>query len=330
MQTKGHPKGWLLLLFIFAPMTFVQLEYIVAVDTWRHFATAASHCFVTQPTLSMQVQKLEDELGLKIFDRSKQPVIPTEAGRAVIEQARKILAEKQQIGEIIQERKGVLTGELRIGIIPTLAPYLLPLFIPSFTAKYPQIKLVVNELTTETIVARLRESRIDVGILVTPLQEPGIKEQVLFYEELLVYVSRKNAAWKKTYMLAQDIDPNKLWLLEEGHCFRSQIVRLCELRKASREGSHFDYEAGSLETLRRLVELNDGITILPELAALDLSAKQQQLIRHFKRPAPMREVSLVVHRDFVKQRLVQALRQAILLCTPEKIRNNKNLNVIPI
>ncbi|HMH22885.1 MAG TPA: LysR substrate-binding domain-containing protein [Puia sp.] len=311
-------------------MTLVQLEYIVAVDTYRHFAAAAGHCFVTQPTLSMQVQKLEEELGLKIFDRSKQPVIPTEAGRELIDQARKILSEAGIIGEIVQEKKGVLSGELRIGIIPTLAPYLLPLFIQGFTEKYPQIKLVVGEMTTETVVARLREGRIDVGILVTPLQENGIREHVLFYEELLVYVSRKNAAYKKTYMLAQDIDPNKLWLLEEGHCFRSQIVRLCELRKASREGSHFDYEAGSLETLRRMVELNDGITILPELAAMDLSKRQLELVRHFKRPAPMREVSLVVHRDFVKQRLVQALKQEIIFAVPEKVRLNKNLNVIPI
>jgi LysR family hydrogen peroxide-inducible transcriptional activator len=311
-------------------MTFVQLEYIVAVDTYRHFATAAGHCFVTQPTLSMQVQKLEEELGLKLFDRSKQPVIPTEAGREIIQQARKILGEKDIIGEIVQTKKGVLAGELRIGIIPTLAPYLLPLFVQGFTVKYPQIKLVVNELMTEGVVARLREGRIDVGILVTPLQETGIREHVLFYEELLVYVSRKNAAYKKTYMLAQDIDPGKLWLLEEGHCFRSQIVRLCELRKASKEGSHFDYEAGSLETLRRMVELNDGITILPELAAIGLTGRQQQLIRHFKRPAPMREVSLIVHRDFVKQRLVGALRQEIIQSVPEKVRQNKNLNVIPI
>jgi len=312
-------------------MTFVQLEYIVAVDTYRHFATAASHCFVTQPTLSMQVQKLEEELGLTIFDRSKQPVIPTETGKDILEQARKILAEKGIIQEIVQSKKGILTGELRIGIIPTLAPYLLPLFIQGFTEKYPLIKLIVNELTTEMLIARLREGRIDVGILVTPLQENGIREHVLFYEELLVYVSRKNATYKKkSYVLTQDIDPNKLWLLEEGHCFRSQIVRLCELRKASKDGSHFEYEAGSLETLRRMVELNDGITILPELAAMDLTAKQKQLVRHFKRPAPMREVSLVVHRDFVKQRLVQALKQAIIQAVPEKLRHNKNQNVVPI
>jgi LysR family hydrogen peroxide-inducible transcriptional activator len=311
-------------------MTFVQLKYIIAIDTYRHFATAAGHCFVTQPTLSMQVHKLEEELGLKIFDRSKQPVIPTEAGREIIEQARRVLSEKQVIGELVAAKKGVLTGELRVGIIPTLAPYLLPLFVQSFTSKYPQVKLVVNELVTDLLVSRLREGRIDVGILVTPLQENGIREQVLFYEELLVYVSPKNAAYKKTYMLAQDIDPEKLWLLEEGHCFRSQIVKLCELRKASKEGSHFDYEAGSLETLRRMVELNDGITILPELAVRDLTGKQQRLIRHFRRPAPMREVSLVIHRDFVKQRLVQALRQEILNAVPEKVRQNKNQRVVPI
>src|ERR1700743_282295 len=143
-------------------MTFVQLEYIIAVDTYRHFAVAAGHCFVTQPTLSMQVHKLEKELGIAIFDRSKQPVIPTEAGREIIEQARRVLRERQVIGEIVQAKKGILTGELRIGIIPKLAPYLLPLFIPGFTARYPQIKLVVNEMTTEMVIARLREGRIDV------------------------------------------------------------------------------------------------------------------------------------------------------------------------
>ena len=311
-------------------MTFIQLSYIVAIDIYRHFAVAAEHCCVTQPTLSMQVRKLEEELGIKIFDRSKQPVIPTEAGLEIIEQARKILAEKKMMGEIVQIKKGLLTGELRLGIIPTLAPYLLPLFVRSFTKKYPQIKLIVNEIMTEHVIYRLREGRIDAGILATPLQETGIKEHVLFYEELVAYVSRRNGVYKKNYLLAQDIDPNKLWLLEEGHCFRSQIVNLCELRKASREGSHFDYEAGSIETLRRMVELNDGITILPELATMDLTKTQSQLVRHFRNPAPMREVSLVVHRDFVKQRLMEVLKQEIVSAIPEKVRSNKNLYVVPV
>ncbi|MEO8403414.1 MAG: LysR substrate-binding domain-containing protein [Chitinophagaceae bacterium] len=311
-------------------MTFVQLEYIIAVDTWRHFATAAGHCFVTQPTLSMQIQKLEEELDIKIFDRSKQPVVPTETGMEIIEQARKIISEKHLLMETLQGKKGLLVGELRIGIIPTLAPYLLPLFIGPFTKKYPTVKLVIHEMMTELIISRLREGKIDAGILVTPLQENGIKEFTLFYEEMMAYVSKKNAMYEKTYVLPQDIDPNKLWLLEEGHCFRSQIINLCELRKSSKEGSHFDYEAGSIETLRRMVELNDGITIIPELATLDMPLKQTQLIRHFRKPVPMREVSLVVHRNLVKKRLIDVLRQEILLTVPEKIRKNKTNNIIPV
>ncbi|MCY7420859.1 MAG: LysR family transcriptional regulator [Chitinophagaceae bacterium] len=311
-------------------MTFVQLEYIIAVDTYRHFASAAEHCFVTQPTLSMQIQKMELELGVKIFDRSKQPVVPTEIGQQLVDQAKRILAEKNVIDELVQIKKGILTGELKIGIIPTLAPYLLPLFIQQFTTKHPEVRLVVSELTTGLIISRLRESRIDVGILVTPLNEPGIKEHVLFYEELVAYVSKNNAAFNKAFVVPQDIDPNKLWLLEEGHCFRSQILNLCELRKVGKGHNNFEYEAGSFETLRRMVELNDGITVLPQLATYDLNSNQQQLVRQFKRPAPMREVSMVVHRDFVKKRLIDVLRHEIMDSVPDKIKLNKSRNIIPV
>ncbi|MEX6686671.1 LysR substrate-binding domain-containing protein [Danxiaibacter flavus] len=311
-------------------MTFTQLEYIVAVDTYRHFAEAASQCYVTQPTLSMQIQKLEEELGVKIFDRSKQPVLPTEPGIEIIEQARKVLAERDALTEMIEAKKGIVNGELKIGIIPTLAPYLLPLFIPGFAKKYPKVKVIVHELTTDLILARLREGKIDVGVLVTPLNEHGIKEHILFYEELLVYVSKNNDAYKKSYVLAKDIDPSKLWLLEEGHCFRSQIINLCELKKSSKEGNLFEYEAGSLETLRRLVDLNDGITILPELATMDISPKQQQNLRYFKNPVPVREVSIVTHRDFVKKKLVELLKKEILASIPDKIKKNKKTTVVPI
>lgn len=311
-------------------MTFTQLEYIIALDTYRHFTLAADQCHVTQPTLSMQIQKLEEELGITIFDRSKQPVVPTETGLEVLSQARNIVRQRDALQDLIQHKKGVLTGELRIGIIPTLAPYLLPLFIQQFSDKYEQVKLVVSEMTTEMIIRHLQEGSIDAGILITPLQHKGIKEHVLFYEELMVYVSRKNVLYKKQYVLAKDIDPNKLWLLEEGHCFRSQIENLCELRKMSTVGSHFDYETGSIETLRRMVDLNDGITILPELATLDMPGKQIQLIRQFKSPAPVREVSVVVQRDFVKKRLIDALKQEIIASIPEKIKKNKAANILPI
>jgi LysR family hydrogen peroxide-inducible transcriptional activator len=311
-------------------MTIVQLEYIIAVDTYRHFAKAAEHCFVTQPSLSAQIQKLEEELGVKIFDRTKQPVLPTEPGVQLIEQAKKILAECAVFKEMVDSKKSVLTGELRIGVIPTLAPYLLPLFIQLFANKNPLVKLVINELTTETLLMRLREGRIDVGLLITPLNEKGIKEEVLFYEEMVAYISKKNAAYQKTYVLPADIDPEKLWLLEEGHCFRSQIVNLCELRRQTKEGSHFEYEAGSLETLRRMVEINDGVTILPELATIDLDEEQQKSVRPFTTPRPVREVSLITHRDFVKKRLVEALKSAIVASIPEKVKNNLKEHVVPL
>ncbi len=311
-------------------MTITQLEYLVAVDTHRHFGKAAEHCFVSQPTLSAQIQKLEEELGVKIFDRSKQPIMPTEPGEQLLEQARKILSECAMFTEMVDSKKNILTGELKIGVIPTLAPYLLPLFIQSFALKFPLVKLVINELTTDLLLTRLREGRIDVGLLITPLNEKGIKEDVLFYEEMVAYISRNNAAYKKTYVLPTDIDPEKLWLLEEGHCFRSQIVNLCELRRNTKEGSHFEYEAGSLETLRRMVEINDGITILPELATLDLTEKQLSCVRHFSLPKPVREVSIITHRDFVKKRLVEALKVSIIASLPEKVKNNLKENVVPI
>jgi LysR family hydrogen peroxide-inducible transcriptional activator len=256
-------------------------------------------------------------------------VVPTESGKEVIAQARKILAEADVLQNIVHQRHGTYTGELKVGIIPTLAPYLLPFFVQSFTQKYPKVKLIVHEMTTEAIITRLREGRLDVAILVTPLNEKGISEQVLFYEKLIAYVSKKNSLYKKHYLLSKDIDPRKLWLLEEGHCFRSQIVNLCELQKVGREGNFFEYEAGSIETLRRMVELNDGITILPELATMDLRSSQLQLLRQFKHPSPMREVSLVVHRDFVKKKLIEIFKKEIIGSIPEKIKKNKG-EVIPI
>jgi LysR family transcriptional regulator, hydrogen peroxide-inducible genes activator len=311
-------------------MTITQLEYIVAVDTHRHFAKAADQCFITQPTLSMQIQKLEETLGSKIFDRSKQPVMPTEIGEEIIQQARVILNEVKKIDQLISDKVGILKGELKLGIIPTLAPYLLPLFLQPFLKKYPDVTIKVKEMTTDIIVEKLKSGRIDAGLLVTPLLENSIKEYPLFYEELVAYVSKKNSAFKKTYVLPDDIDLKELWLLEEGHCFRSQIINLCELKKQTKEQSNFEYEAGSVETLRKMVELNNGVTILPELATLDFSAKQLNMIRHFKAPAPVREVSLVTHRDFIKKKIIDALKEEIINILPEKLIANKNKNLVKI
>ncbi|RQO74479.1 DNA-binding transcriptional regulator OxyR [Pedobacter sp. KBW06] len=311
-------------------MTLTQLKYIVAIDTYRHFGTAAEKTFVSQPTLSMQVQKAEDELGAKLFDRSKQPVVPTQLGTEVIEQARKVLAEMEILDQMVQIRLGVIAGQLKIGVIPTLAPYLLPLFIQSFTDRYPGVKLIMSELTTEMIIANLRSGKIDIGILVTPLQEAGIKEFPLFYEKLLAYVSKKHISDGKSCIAPSDIDPKKLWLLEEGHCFRSQIMNICALKYSAQDQVKLIYESGSIETLRRMIDTNDGITIIPELATIDMNTEQLGRVRHFQEPEPMREVSIVVHRDYIKKKLISILTEEIRACLPDNIRNNTDSNTIPI
>lgn len=309
-------------------MTLQQLEYIIALDSHRHFVLASEKCFVTQPTLSMQIQKLEEELGVKIFDRTKQPVIPTEIGASIIAQARTILREASMIQQIINDQKDNLTGELRIGIIPTLAPYLLPPLFKQMREKYPQLNLVIKETITEAVISELKSNRLDCGLVVTPLKDSSIKEDILFYEELFVYVSRKNALYDKKYVLANDIDPDQLWLLEEGHCFRSQVLNLCELRKSS--DFHFKYETGNIETLKRMVDKSDGITILPELAVMEFSKQQMKLVKQLKAPNPAREVSLVTHRDHIKAKLIKTLKEEVLSIVPKQMQKLHNKKVVEI
>jgi LysR family hydrogen peroxide-inducible transcriptional activator len=309
-------------------MTLTQLEYIVALDSDRHFVTASEKCFVTQPTLSMQIQKLEDELGVKIFDRTKQPVIPTETGVTIIAQARVILREAKMIKQIIHNQKDAVAGDLRIGIIPTLAPYLLPPLYKYIREEYPQINLMIREAITEDVIDELKNNRLDCGIVVTPLNDQSIKEDVLFYEELFVYVSKKNSLVDKKYVLATEIDPAKLWLLEEGHCFRSQILNLCELRKS--RDFHFKYETGNIETLKRMVDKSDGITILPELAVMEFSPSQRKLVKRLKEPTPAREVSLVTHRDYIKNKLIKTLKEGILDIVPAQMQKLNNKKVVEI
>lgn len=309
-------------------MTLVQLEYIVALDTWRHFVLASEKCFVTQPTLSMQIQKLEEELGVKIFDRTKQPVIPTEIGVRIIAQARIVLREAAVIKQVIDEHKDTMAGEIRIGIIPTLAPFLLPSIFKNVREKFPQVNLIVKEIITEDVVHELKNNRLDCGIVVTPLRDSSINEDILFYEELFVYVSKKNALIDKKYVLPSEIDPNQLWLLEEGHCFRSQILNLCELRKHS--DLHFKYETGNIETLKRMVDKSDGITILPELAVMEFSQAQMKLVKRLKEPSPVREVSLVTHRNHLKTKLINILKHEVLTIVPKQMQKLQNKKVVEI
>ena len=311
-------------------MNIQQLEYIIAVDTYRHFVKAAEKCFVTQATLSMMIKKLEEELDIKIFDRSRQPVVPTEMGKKIIGQAKIILHESNKLKEIVQDEQAELKGELRIGVIPTLAPYLLPLFMNSFLQKYPSVKLKVSEFTTDQIIHKLQQHDLDAGLLSTPLNQPSLKEQPLFYEQFVVYTSSDDKILKKKFVLAKDIDINRLCLLEEGHCLRSQVFNLCELRNKEQEFRQLDFETGSIETLKRIVEANRGITILPILALKAMTAKQKQNVRYFKAPVPAREIGLVTYRYFVKEKLIQSFKDEIVNKIPNEMRSFSKKEIINI
>ncbi|MBK0383134.1 hydrogen peroxide-inducible genes activator [Pedobacter sp. SD-b] len=309
-------------------MTIVQLEYVVAVDTYRSFVLAAEKCFVTQPTLSMQVQKLEEHLGVKLFDRSRQPVIPTEIGIEVIEQARILLQESYKIKEIIEERKGELAGELKIGVIPTIAPYLLPHVIGGFIEKYPKVKLIVSELTTENIIHQLKVNLLDCGILATPLDENALTERPVFYENFVSYISKHSPIFKKKAINTSDLDVDNLWLLNEGHCMRNQVLNICKHKNSN--DAKLEYNTGSIETLIKMVDLNDGITILPELSLQDFSVKQLDKVRYFKSPEPSREVSIVTNKNFVKKRVIDALESEILNAVPKRMKTKKKKEIIGI
>ncbi|MEA5457423.1 hydrogen peroxide-inducible genes activator [Arcicella sp. LKC2W] len=311
-------------------MTITQLEYILAVEKHRNFVQAADSCCVTQPTLSMQIQKLEDELGIKVFDRSRQPVVTTQIGLEILQQARLTISEFYKIKDTVNAGKHEISGEIRLGIIPTLAPYLLPLFLMEYLKKYPSIELKIKELTTDRIIHGLKNDDLDLGLVATPLQQPNLVEHPIFYEELVLYVSKENAIYKKKYAISEDINPKELWLLEEGHCLRSQIENLCELKRKSIGRNQFEYQAGSLETLRKMVERNQGITILPELATMDFDEERLNLIRKFKSPAPKREISLVAHKNFAKSGILKTLKTSILEALPEQVRNNKDTNVLSL
>lgn len=310
-------------------MTLVQLEYIVAVDTYRSFVTAADKCFITQPTLSMQIQKLEEFLNVKIFDRSKQPIVPTEIGAQIITQARTVLQENQKIKELINSQQKEIVGELKIGIIPTIAPYLLPEVIAAMLEKYPDLKLLIWEYTTEDIVHHLKTGVIDCGILATPLMDLTITETPLYYENFVSYISKNSKLYKKKVIDANDLADENIWLLNEGHCMRTQVLNICRSTKNNRLQS-LTYNTGSVETLIRMVDVNDGATLLPELAIKELNNKQLNKIRHFKAPEPVREISLVTHKNFVKKRMLNALKEEILLIIPKAMKLRKKKEVIGI
>ncbi|WP_071147815.1 hydrogen peroxide-inducible genes activator [Bacteroides ihuae] len=298
-------------------MTIQQLEYILSVDQFRHFGKAADHCNITQPTLSAMIQKLEDELGVKLFDRNVQPICPTTVGEKVLKQARIILAQASHVKEIINEEQQLLSGTFRLGVLPTIAPYLLPRFFPQIMEQYPEMDIRVTEMKTNDIRKSLLSEEIDAAIIANLPEENIFCGETLFYEEFYGYVSRKEALFKHDLIRTSDITGERLWLLDEGHCFRDQLIRFCQMETV--KVSQMAYRLGSMETFMRMVESGKGITFIPGLAVQQLSSEQKELVRPFAVPRPTRQIVLVTNKNFIRHALLKVLKKEIQSAVPKEM-----------
>lgn len=307
-------------------MTLQQLEYILAVNQFRHFAKAAEYCRVTQPTLSAMIQKLEEELDTRIFDRSQQPVCPTPVGILIIEQAQKILVQANRIKNIIEEEKHSLTGTFKLGILPTVAPYLLPRFFPQLMKKYPDLDIRVIEMKTNDIKKALQTGEIDAGIVASLAGMEELQQTPLFYEQFFVYVSRKDILFNSEVIRTSDTNGEQLWLLDEGHCFRDQLMRFCQMKSA--RASQLAYHLGSMETFMRMVESGKGVTFIPELAVLQLGDIQKELVRPFAIPCPTRQIVMLTNKNFIRHTLLEALTKEIKSSIPKEMLSLKATQAI--
>lgn len=289
-------------------MTITQLYYVLAVAENQNFTKAAEKCFVTQPTLSMQIQKLEDQLDVQIFDRSKKPIELTEVGKKIVNQARNIVNESYRIQDIVDQQKGFIGGEFKLGIIPTIMPTLLPMFLKSFIKKHPKVKLKIEELTTEEIIERVTEGHLDAAIAATPLENDMIKERVLYFEPFVSYIPKGHRLHLSKNIDTSDLDISDMLLLEDGHCFRDGVINLCKVFKNHTEDK-FQLESGSIETLIKLSDEGLGMTLLPYLHTLDV--KEKENLHYFNEPSPAREVSLIYHKSELKMQIIEALQDVI-------------------
>ncbi len=293
-------------------MTLQQLEYIVALDKTRHFVRAAEMCGVTQPTLSAMIQKLEDELDCRIFDRSSHPIVPTEIGVAVIQQAQVVLFNVNQLKENVLVQRGTVAGNLSLAIIPTVAPYLLPGIISLFRSDYPEISLRISEMRTETIIEKLHTAEIDMAILSTPLEDPKILEVPLYYEKFIAYIAPEEPMYAQEEVSTNEMPLDHLWVLEEGHCLRNQVFNFCENKTHTST-----YEAGSIDTLVKIVDRNGGYTVIPELHVDLLNETQKQNLRKIVRPEATREIALVIRHDYVREGMMNAVANTVKKIIPQ-------------
>ena len=290
-------------------MTLTQLYYMSAVAEYGNFTVAADKCFVTQPTLSMQVQKLEDELGVKIFNRATKPIVLTDIGKKILVQAKRITEEATRMQDIVSTEKGFIGGEFKLGIIPTVMPTLLPMFLKTFVKKYPKVDLKIEELTTQNITKMLEKGHLDAGIAATPLGLDSILELTLYHEPFVGYIPEGNPLHAVEQIEIEDLNLTDLLVLEDGHCFRNHVLNLCQMNRI--ESNPFDLKSGSFETLINLADEGLGMTLLPFLHGNSLTDNKKKNLRFFPEPAPAREVSLIHSKSQLKLPIINALRSAV-------------------
>jgi LysR family transcriptional regulator, hydrogen peroxide-inducible genes activator len=313
-----------------------QIEYALAVEKYRHFGRAAEACHISQPTLSQQLQKLEDEVGIIVFDRMQKPILPTAEGQSFLDQARVVWREHEKLVHLSKKgKKGEPSGDFRLAIIPTVASYLIPLFALSFSKKYPHVNLHIEEMKTETIIEELRNDRIEGAILATPLPGLTFKVHPLYYEPFFLYLCNQHPLLAKKQLLPSDLEGSQMWQLQDGHCFRDQVIGFCSLSRAENSAlPNIDFRSGSLDTLVRLVEKNKGYTMIPALMAETMGKKEKENhLRPFRAPTPTREISFIYRRDHWKLEIISAIESAIRGSLPEavsleKTKDQKVLDII--
>lgn len=291
-------------------MNIQQFQYVLAVVDLRNFEAAAEKCFVTQSTLSTMIGRFEDEIGIKVFNRRTKPVSITPEGESIIDRLRVIVHEIETLNDVVHEIKGEVTGNLRIGIIPTVAPYLLPLILNEFSERFPQVTMVVKELTTAQIQKGLKIRNLDIGILATPLHDDELIETKLYDEPFLVYDCSGDESDER--FSVETLDYSKVCLLQEGHCLRTQVAQICEQSELySGNDVNYTFESGSMDSLLRITRARKGITIIPYLAFHGLADGEKENVSQFKAPVPVREIGLITQKFFVKKKLLIALQELI-------------------
>jgi LysR family transcriptional regulator, hydrogen peroxide-inducible genes activator len=303
-------------------LTIQQLRYVVAVDRYRTFGDAARASGVSQPALSAQIKKVETVLGVAIFDRERLPVVVTERGSLVVMQAHKVLEQFDRLGAIGSGEE--LTGTYRLGLIPSIIPTLLPLFLPRIARSQPKLELEIHEIKTDDLVRRLREGSLDGGVAATPLDIPGLHERVIYHEALEVYLSPGHPLAAQDRVRQSDLFDELVWLLSEGHCFRNQVLHLCNVRFARCGRPIVNFDAESFETLVRLVDAKLGVTVLPELVSRGLSRRRRDAqLRPFVPPEPVREISYLVGREHVRRVASEAVFRVLRASVPAGLRGRR-------